>query len=185
MTLGFVLAVLYTLGWIPLFFIRTEALSRAFPLYGRGERWSTVCSAVFMGAHMTAACVVVSLTASIAPTAAILSVATFATGIGFWLWARMLISPLRSQRLPDEPPLRLQFRGPFGLVRHPLYLGGLTAAAAPLFVAPRPGLFLTYALCLVSLAVRAVQEERRLHEQLGPEYAAYCRAVKRLVPFVW
>ena len=34
-------------------------------------------------------------------------------------------------------------------------------------------------------SIRAEQEERRLHAQLGPAYADYCRTVKRLIPFVW
>jgi len=185
MTRGMGLAILYTLGWLPLFFIRTESLTQAFPQYGRAERWSTAGSAAAMGVHMTLACIVVSLTEPISAVAATLSVMLFVAGLGFWLWARILIGPLRRPRLPEEPPLRLRSDGPFGVVRNPLYLGALTAAAAPLIVAPRPLLCVSYALCVGALTMRAVQEERRLHQQLGAEYAVYCGRVKRLVPFVW
>jgi protein-S-isoprenylcysteine O-methyltransferase Ste14 len=44
---------------------------------------------------------------------------------------------------------------------------------------------LTLVLCGVALMVRAVQEERRLRAQVGAPYDAYCRAVKRLIPYVW
>ena len=43
----------------------------------------------------------------------------------------------------------------------------------------------TLGACCVALIVRAAQEERRLHAQLGSVYAEYCRSVKRLIPFVW
>jgi protein-S-isoprenylcysteine O-methyltransferase Ste14 len=59
------------------------------------------------------------------------------------------------------------------------------ASAAPLIVAPRPLLIVTFAACFVALSVRAEQDERRLHRQLGTTYAEYCRTVKRLIPFVW
>ena len=114
-----------------------------------------------------------------------LGLTLFAAAVAFWFWGRMMIGPLRVRRLPDEPPLRLQQHGAFGVVRHPLYFGYLLAAAAPLAVVPRPLFVLTFALCGVALMVRAVQEERRLRAQVGAPYDAYCRAVKRLIPFVW
>jgi len=70
-------------------------------------------------------------------------------------------------------------------VRNPLFFGYLVAAAAPLIVAARPVLLISFAGCVAVLTIRAVQEERRLHTQVGPRYAEYCRDVKRLIPFVW
>jgi protein-S-isoprenylcysteine O-methyltransferase Ste14 len=70
-------------------------------------------------------------------------------------------------------------------VRHPLYFGVLVVSAAPAVAAGRLFLLCTYLMCVVAIVVRALQEERRLHAQLGSEYASYCRDVKRLVPFLW
>jgi protein-S-isoprenylcysteine O-methyltransferase Ste14 len=185
MTAGLLLAVVFTIAWIPLYILRTEDLWGAYSLYSRSERWSTIGSASVLGVHMTAACITISLSPEVSPAAVIGSLVLFGTGLAFWLWARVQIGPLRARRLPDQPPPRLRRDGAFGLARHPLYLGVLVAAAAPLLVAPRPWLFLTYGLCVGMLILRALQEERRYHAQLGPEYAAYCREVKRLVPFLW
>jgi protein-S-isoprenylcysteine O-methyltransferase Ste14 len=130
-------------------------------------------------------CVATSLSADITWGAAAAGLALFGSAIAFWFWGRLMIGPLRVRRLPTEPPLRLQRSGAFGIVRHPLYFGYLLAAAAPLVVLPRPLFLLTFALAGTGLVVRAAQEERRLHAQVGAPYEYYCREVKRLIPFVW
>jgi protein-S-isoprenylcysteine O-methyltransferase Ste14 len=135
--------------------------------------------------HMTSVCLALSLTSDIAWWSAGLGLALFGSAIAFWFWGRRMIGPLRVRRLPDEPPLQLQRKGAFGIVRHPLYFSYLVAAAAPLAVIPRPQFLLTFAICCVALTMRAVQDEQRLRAQVGPPYEAYCREVKRLIPFVW
>lgn len=185
MTAGIVLAAAFGFGWLPLFVFRTEALTEAFPMYTARERLSVTLTPLVLALHVTGLCVAISLTPHIPRFSAVLGLTLFVAAIAFWFWGRMMIGPLRVRRLPDEPPLRLQQHGAFGVVRHPLYFGYLLAAAAPLAVVPRPLFVLTFALCGVTLMVRAVQEERRLRAQVGAPYDAYCRKVKRLIPFVW
>lgn len=74
--------------------------------------------------------------------------------------------------------------GPFALVRHPLYSGGLLFAIGwALFV--RGWLTLGYAaLLFVLLDVKSRQEERWLSEKY-PEYPAYQRRVRKLIPFLY
>jgi protein-S-isoprenylcysteine O-methyltransferase Ste14 len=136
-------------------------------------------------ACITVACVSISRLVQISAWSAVLGVATLAAAVAFWSWGRVMIGPLGVRRLPDEPPLQLQRTGAFGIVRRPLHFGYLLAAAAPLALLLRPLHLLTFALSFIALAVRAVQEERRLRTQLGPAYDAYCAEVKRLIPFVW
>ena len=143
-------------------------------------RWTPILVAV----HVTLACILVSR--SEPPLwRATAGAGLFVAGAAFWFWARLQIGPLRTTRLPDEPPIRFRRDGAFGIVRNPLYFGYLLAAAAPALVAARPVLLVTLAACCVALIVRAAQEERRLHAQLGSVYAEYGRSVKRLIPFVW
>jgi protein-S-isoprenylcysteine O-methyltransferase Ste14 len=184
MSAGALLAIGFTLGWIPLCACRAEAMHDALPYYSAAERRWVRLSPIVIGAHVTLASILLSVTDP-PPWRMLLAAAAFAAGIAFWFWARAQIGPLRTTRLPHQPPRQLRRDGPFGLVRNPLYLGYLVAAAAPMIAAARPILLLTYAACFVALAVRAAQEERRLHDQLGERYAAYCREVKRLIPYLW
>ncbi|MEE8311352.1 MAG: hypothetical protein V3R77_03780 [Candidatus Binatia bacterium] len=185
MSNGLLLAGLFTLGWIPHFLYRTEALTDAFASYSRSERFWVIAAPSIIAANTAIACITLSLATTIPPWRTALSIAVFVGGVGFWLWGRRAIAPYDTRRLPDEPPLEFRRDGPFGLVRNPLYFGTMLAAAAPVIAAAEPSLLVPYSACIVALRVRAEQEERRLHRQLGPAYAQYCDEVKRLIPFLW
>ena len=185
MTVELALALVFTAMWIPMFLLRTESISAALPTYRSDERLSIVSTVVILTVHTSAACITVSLTRAVPAWRALVALALCAAALGLWFWGRGMIGPLRVRRLPDEPPRQLQRTGAFGIVRHPLYVSYLIAAAAPLLVAPRPLLGVSFVLCVGAIVIRALQEERRLRAQLGEPYAAYCRDVKRLIPFVW
>lgn len=185
MMLGLLLAVVFTIGWIPVFRYRTEMWADALPAYQGTERLWSVVLPVLLATHCTLAAAALSFADAIPAWSAAVGVAVYGTAVVFWLWGRALISPLHVRRLPDEPPLQLRRDGAFGVVRHPLYFSYLLACAAPVVIVRHGILFVTFALCALALAVRAVLEERRLHAQLGAQYDDYCRTVKRLVPFVW
>lgn len=184
MTLGGLLAIYVTLGWLPMFVFRVESLNDALAHYHGSERWWTRLAPIVIAGHVTATCLALNFVA-VAAWQALLSATLFAVAVGFWAWGRVQIGPLRETRLPDEPPLRFRRDGAFGIVRHPLYCAFVLAAGAPLIAVPRWWLLLSYMATVATIAIRAVQEERRLHAQLGPEYALYCRQVKRLLPWVW
>lgn len=183
--LGATLAAAFTCGWLPMYAFRAESLSDALPSYAGSERLWVCVTPVVLSLHMAAGCVLLTLAPRIPAASALLGVGTFAGALAFWFWGRASIGPLRRRRLPDAPPERFCRDGAFGIVRHPLYFGYLLAASAPLFVVPHPTLAATFASCAVALAIRALQEERRLRRHLGASYDAYCRTVKRLLPFVW
>jgi protein-S-isoprenylcysteine O-methyltransferase Ste14 len=72
-------------------------------------------------------------------------------------------------------------RGPYGLVRHPVYLGELAACAGLVLAAPTAWNFGVAVLFAAAQAVRMRLEEDELREQF-PEYARYAAATPRLVP---
>jgi protein-S-isoprenylcysteine O-methyltransferase Ste14 len=75
-------------------------------------------------------------------------------------------------------------RGPYRLVRHPLYLGELTASLG--MVVGSDGRLLPAAslsVCIVCQLVRAHYEERTLRAEF-PEYDGYAASTKRLIPGV-
>lgn len=185
MNRGGVLALIFAFGWLPLHAFRAEAVTEALPFYSRAERWSVHASIAFLIVHVSVVCLTLTLRLPPPVGRSVLSVALFWGGIGFWMWGRVLIGPMRVSRLPDEPPQRLRRDGAFGLVRHPLYFGVLVAAGAPVMATGQILPVLTFALAAIAVVVRALQEERRLRAQLGPAYDAYCAEVKRLIPFIW
>ncbi|MEO8605915.1 MAG: hypothetical protein ABI629_25315 [bacterium] len=185
MMLSLAVAMVFGCGWIPFFLYRAEERRQALPFYEGAERVWVTAAPLILAAHVTLACILVSLTVPLPPLRTVLGLALFAAAIAFWFRARRQISSFDRRPLPDEPPPALHRDGPFGLVRNPLYSAYLVAAAAPLLVAPRPIAFATWTAACVALIIRATQDERRLHAQLGAAYADYCREVKRLVPFVW
>jgi len=179
------LGAAFGFGWIPLFLQRAETLRAALPLYSAGERFWVRLTPAVLAVHVTLACGLVSFTDPLPIGRTIAALALYGGALVFWFRARAQIGPVDRRPLPDEPPPALRRDGPFGVVRNPLYFAYLVAAAAPALIAARPILALTWSACFAALAVRAAQEERRLHAQLGGAYADYCREVKRLVPYVW
>lgn len=73
--------------------------------------------------------------------------------------------------------------GPYGLVRHPMYTGGIIMSVGwALFV--HSWFILGYAALLFAFVeVKSTREERWLAERF-PEYAGYQERVPRLVPFL-
>jgi protein-S-isoprenylcysteine O-methyltransferase Ste14 len=179
------LAVLVLLAWGAVFVFRVEPLWRAFPAYGRAERFWVLFTPLALSLHFGLFGVSVTLADDVEPWRGLAGAAVLGLGIAVWFWGRAGIGPARLRRLPDDPPLVFRRDGAFGLVRNPLALGVLVAAAAPLVVRPCAAFVATFAAGAVGLIVRTGQEERRMHAQIGPAFDAYCREVKRLIPFVW
>jgi protein-S-isoprenylcysteine O-methyltransferase Ste14 len=98
-------------------------------------------------------------------------------------WAWLLVSFVALGRcfglLPEARGLVT--RGPYRLVRHPVYLGEFVGVAGLLIASPTVrnlGLAVAFA---AAQAVRMRMEERALGEEF-PEYASYSAATPRLVP---
>jgi protein-S-isoprenylcysteine O-methyltransferase Ste14 len=75
-------------------------------------------------------------------------------------------------------------RGPYRLVRHPLYLGELTAVLGVVLGSREPlWAGLTWLVCVGLQLVRTGYEERNIRAEF-PEYAEYAARTKRLIPGV-
>ncbi len=110
--------------------------------------------------------------------------------LGLWLTARAagLLDPLElagiRQLQGQLRPVEFKVVGPFGLVRHPIYLGWmLMVFGAPFMTMSR----LVMAVVSSTYLIVAIPwEERSLIDAFGDRYREYQRKVRwRLVPFLW
>jgi methanethiol S-methyltransferase len=92
---------------------------------------------------------------------------------------------LAGVRQPDHTkPIEFSATGPFGIVRHPIYLGWvLIVFATPVMTTSR----LLFAVISTAYLVAAIPlEERSLVDAFGEKYRAYQRHMRwRLLPFIW
>lgn len=107
-----------------------------------------------------------------------------AAGGGLALWCVSNFALIgRGTPAPFAAPRQLVTRGPYKLVRNPMYVGvGLCFAGTSLFY--ESILFLVYvALFFVAAHLFVVlYEEPTLQRTFGREYLAYCSRVRRWVP---
>jgi hypothetical protein len=75
--------------------------------------------------------------------------------------------------------------GPYRHVRNPLYLGTFLTLGTISVLMPVSGTLVALALLLVFLFRLILGEEAFLGSQLGEPYAAYRKAVPRLIPSPW
>jgi protein-S-isoprenylcysteine O-methyltransferase Ste14 len=82
-----------------------------------------------------------------------------------------------------RPQAILVQTGPYRLVRHPMYVGGIVLAYGWALVV-RGWLTLVYATVLfVFLDIKSTREERWLADKF-PDYPDYQRRVRKLIPFI-
>ena len=71
--------------------------------------------------------------------------------------------------------------GLYGIVRHPMYLGGILYFGASMTDAPLPQ-FLGYLILTAYMMIGTVREDRRLARELGDVYRKYQKEVPMLLP---
>jgi protein-S-isoprenylcysteine O-methyltransferase Ste14 len=122
--------------------------------------------------------------APVSPVLSTIGVILTVVGMAFLVWGRQSLGRNWSQTVAAKQDPELVTTGPYRLVRHPMYAGGLLACIGSAIVAGGPWVFLL--LLLGSLFLWRVRAEDRLMEQQFPnEYPAYERRTKALIPFVW
>jgi protein-S-isoprenylcysteine O-methyltransferase Ste14 len=105
-------------------------------------------------------------------------------GIGFSIWAARTLGRHFDMEVEIHEGHEVVDRGPFAIVRHPVYFG-LAVHLIGACLATGNGLLIAGTLlgALPTLYIRASAKEQLLREELGPAYDAYARRVPMLVPF--
>lgn len=123
-----------------------------------------------------------------APPAAVAALGLAAFGSGWWVVTAALSANPFAVPVVKAQAERGHYvveRGPYAVVRHPMYAGGaLVMLGLPLWLGSTAG-FLAALVPVALLALRIVFEERFLRGALSG-YAAYAARVRsRLIPGVW
>jgi protein-S-isoprenylcysteine O-methyltransferase Ste14 len=106
-------------------------------------------------------------------------------GFAFALWARFRLGGNWSGMAEIKRGHTLVRRGPYRLVRHPIYTGLTVALAGTALIRGELRGPVGMALALFEWKRKSLIEERMMIEQFGRQYADYRREVKALIPFVW
>ncbi len=110
--------------------------------------------------------------------------ATFLAGVVGYRMAGRALGDQLSPLLAPREPARLVAHGPYGLLRHPMYLAELAmAVGAPWTLAAKASAVLT--LSFAGVLLRRITLEERVLRARVPEYAAYAARTYRLIPYVY
>ena len=120
------------------------------------------------------------------PTAAIAqnSVDFRPLGLGFATWARAILGRNWSGIVTVKEAHELVRRGPYAIVRHPIYTGILLAfAGTAVSIGELRGVF-AVGLAAAALWRKLTIEEAWMHKEFGAQYTDYQRRVRALIPFL-
>ncbi len=102
------------------------------------------------------------------------------------LWAMLVNTFLESTaRIQDDRKQTVCQNGPYGIVRHPMYLSVLLSNIGICMVFPSLGVIICAIAIVVIIIIRTYMEDKMLQDGLNG-YKEYTKKVKhRLIPFVW
>jgi protein-S-isoprenylcysteine O-methyltransferase Ste14 len=105
-------------------------------------------------------------------------------GLGICLWARAVLGRNWSGTVTLKENHELIVRGPYRLVRHPIYTGLLVMMVATALQQRHIAGMIGFFLVFVSFWIKSSYEEEVMSKQFPDQYPAYRQRVKRIIPFV-
>jgi protein-S-isoprenylcysteine O-methyltransferase Ste14 len=115
---------------------------------------------------------------------AIVGVILTAVGLGFAVWARVVLGGNWSAEVTVKQDHELIQRGPYALARHPIYTGLSLAFIAAFIAIGEWRALIAAVIAIASFIYKLGIEERVMRETFGAAYDAYANRVKALVPFI-
>lgn len=109
---------------------------------------------------------------------------TFA-GLLLALWARAAIGRNWSGSIALKERHELVQRGPYAVVRHPIYSAILLMYLGTALAVGHAATLVGFAVVLASFVLKLQREEDLMRRTFPDAYPAYERRVKRLVPFIY
>jgi protein-S-isoprenylcysteine O-methyltransferase Ste14 len=106
-------------------------------------------------------------------------------GCTFAAWARLTLGANWSGRPSVKVGHELIIRGPYALVRHPIYTGILLAAAGTSIAIDKWSCLIGLLLLVIAFLMKMSQEERLMLETFPQAYPVYRNRVRALIPGVF
>lgn len=106
------------------------------------------------------------------------------SGLLFAVWARVILGTNWSGVITLKEGHELIDRGPYRIVRHPIYTGLLVMFAGTAIALGYFGGFTALSLVFVSFWIKLKREEDLMLKHFPDRYPAYQRRVKRIIPFL-
>jgi protein-S-isoprenylcysteine O-methyltransferase Ste14 len=106
------------------------------------------------------------------------------SGLGLCLWARAVLGRNWSGTVTLKEDHELIVRGPYRLVRHPIYTGLLAMLLATALEQGHIAGFIGLLLAFASFWIKSSNEEEVMRKQFPDQYATYAERVKRIIPFL-
>ena len=116
---------------------------------------------------------------------AVVGAALALTGALLSAWSRRVLGALFSVHLGVQAEHRLITRGPYAIVRHPMYLGIIDYIFGSALVFNDAGLLVLTLAFVLFFAVQLRYEEVIFARHFGAEYRRYQERVPPLFPSVW
>jgi protein-S-isoprenylcysteine O-methyltransferase Ste14 len=107
-----------------------------------------------------------------------------AAGMFFSVWARLTLGRNWSGLVTIKQDHELIQRGPYQLVRHPIYTGMLVGMLGTAFIYGIARCFVGVLAVGLAFWLKMQIEERFMLQQFGAQYADYRQHVRALIPFV-
>lgn len=105
-------------------------------------------------------------------------------GLGLCLWARAILGRNWSGTVTLKEDHELIVRGPYRLVRHPIYTGLLAMLLATAIQLGHLAGMIGVLVVFVSFWIKSTYEEELMLKQFPDHYPAYRQRVKRMIPFL-
>jgi protein-S-isoprenylcysteine O-methyltransferase Ste14 len=106
-------------------------------------------------------------------------------GVAFSIWARLMLGDNWSNRVTVKENHTLVRRGPYRIVRHPIYSGILLGMLGSAIQRGGIRCFAGVLTCGFSFWLKTRVEERFMVQSFGEEYLQYRHQVKALAPFIF
>jgi protein-S-isoprenylcysteine O-methyltransferase Ste14 len=106
------------------------------------------------------------------------------SGVILAIWARVTLGRNWSGVITLKEDHELIERGPYRIVRHPIYTGILAMFSGTAIALGYVGAFLGLLLLFLSFWLKLQREEDLMLKHFPAQYAAYQCRVKRLIPFL-